>query len=127
MKTPRISDETLIELIGKYKGFVTAVCKAANMSRQNFYKRMHKSIEIQDALSNAREEIIDMAESKLIRLIEDLNPQAIMFALKTIGRDRGYIEKQEIDQTQKVINIIEVPKLDAYEPTIDEITDSEIN
>jgi len=88
---------------------------------------MHKSEEIQDALSNAREEIIDMAESKLIRLIEDLNPQAIMFALKTIGRDRGYIEKQEIDQTQKVINIIEVPKLDAYEPTIDEITDTEIN
>ena len=127
MKTPRISDETLIELISKYKGFVTAVCKAADMSRQNFYKRMHKSEEIQDALFNAREEIIDMAESKLIRLIEELNPQAIMFALKTIGRDRGYIEKQEIDQTQKVINIIEVPKLDAYEPTIDEITDTEIN
>jgi hypothetical protein len=125
MKTPRVSDETLIELIRKYKGFVTAVCRASDMSRQNFYKRLQNNTDMQDALADAREEIIDLAESKLIRLIEDLNPQAIMFALKTIGRDRGYIEKQEIDQTNKTINIIEIPKIDSLEPTINEIRESD--
>ena len=38
-----------------------------------------------------------------------------------ILKDRGYIEKQEIDQNNRTVNIIEVPAIDALEPTIDDI------
>ena len=36
---------------------------------------------------------IDYVESTLLKLVEERNPQAIMFYLKTKGRERGYVEK----------------------------------
>ena len=91
------------------------------MSRQAFYERANKDEDLLAALQDSREEIIDFAETKLIELIRDGNASAIFFYLRTVGKDRGYIEKQEIEQTSKIINIIEVPQIDALEPTINEI------
>ena len=80
-----------------------------------------KDDELLEALQDSREEIIDFAETKLIELIRNGNASAIFFYLKTVGKDRGYIEKQEIDQNNRTVNIIEVPAIDALEPTIDDI------
>ena len=117
----KVTKETLINAIQQGKGIVYHICRGLDISRQAFYKRVNNDEELQEALHDARQEIIDFAESKLLELIRDGNQNAIMFFLKTVGRERGYVEKQEIDQTQKVINIIEVPQIDAIEPTIDDI------
>jgi len=117
----KVSKETLINAIKQGKGIVSHICRGLDISRQAFYQRVNNDEDLQIALDDARQEIIDFAESKLLELIRDGNQNAVMFFLKTVGRDRGYVEKQEIDQTQKVINIIEVPQIDAIEPTIDDI------
>jgi|TARA_R110000744_G_scaffold22853_1_gene58242 hypothetical protein len=117
----KASKEQILVAIRKGKGIVTSVCQQLGISRQAFYLRANKDEEIFEALQEAREEIIDFAETKLIQLIGDGNANAIFFYLKTVGKGRGYIEKQEIEQTSKTINIIEVPQIDASEPTIDEI------
>ena len=117
----KATKEQILVAIRKGKGIVTSVCQQLSISRQAFYLRANKDEEIFEALQEAREEIIDFAETKLIQLIGDGNANAIFFYLKTVGKNRGYIEKQEIEQTSKTINIIEVPQIDALEPTIDEI------
>ena len=121
----KVTDEKLIELIYKYKGFVTQVSQAAGISRLTFYNRMHKNEDIETALADAREQIVDFAESKLLELIQDGNINAIMFFLKTQAKHKGYYEKQEIDQKSQVINIIEVPELQIDETEIQEITRTE--
>ena len=40
---------------------------------------------------------LDFAESKLYELVDDKHPTAIIFLLKTKGKDRGYVERQEFD------------------------------
>lgn len=123
----KIDKEALKQAIKRYKGNVSEIAESLSVSRQTVYNHLKEDEDMWSLLTDARENIIDFAESKLLKLIEQENAQVIMFTLKTLGKNRGYVEKSEIDQTQKTINIIEVPKLDAYEPTIDEITDSEIN
>ena len=123
----KIDKEALKQAIKHYKGNVSEIAESLSVSRQTVYNHLKEEEDMWSLLTDARENIIDFAESKLLKLIEQENAQVIMFTLKTLGKNRGYVEKSEIDQTQKTINIIEVPKLDAYEPTIDEITDSEIN
>ena len=117
----KATKESLLKAIKASKGIVTSICKSLGMSRQAFYERANKDEDLLAALQDSREEIIDFAETKLIELIRDGNASAIFFYLRTVGKDRGYIEKQEIEQTSKIINIIEVPQIDALEPTINEI------
>ena len=106
---------------GACLGIVKNICSQLGISRQAFYERLHKSEELKQALTDARDEMIDLGEEKLIDLVRRGNPNAVFFILKTLGKSRGYIEKQEIEQTSKTVNIIEVPEMSAYEPTIDDI------
>jgi hypothetical protein len=117
----KVSHEQLLKIIKQTGGIVRNICEATKISRQAFYQRLHKSEELQQALSDAREEIIDFCEQKLVELVKAGEKNAIFFLLKTLGKNRGYIEKQEIENTNKTINIIEVPELSAYEPTIEDI------
>ena len=48
-----------------------------------------------------QESLIDNAESKLQKLINEDSPVAILFYLKTRAKSRGYIERQETDITSK--------------------------
>jgi hypothetical protein len=122
MKASKIQ---LLDAISKSKGIVSSICNNLNISRQAFYKRLENDEELATALQNVRDEILDFTESKLFDLIYEGNSHAIFFYLKTIGKHRGYVEKQEFDTFQKTVNIIEVPKLDAYEPTIEDIKQEE--
>ena len=115
--------EDLKKAIHESKGIVTAVCKKLDITRWAFYKRCQTNPELVRELAVAREELADVAELKLWEKLKEGDIRAILFTLKTIGKDRGFVERQEIEQNSTVTNIIEVPKLDAYEPTIDEIKD----
>jgi transposase-like protein len=87
------------ELIATYvkKGTnVSATCAALGISRMTFYRWMKDNEEIAQAIDDAKEQLIDNVETKLISLINDGHAQAIMFFLKTRGKKRGYVERTEI-------------------------------
>jgi len=64
-----------------------------------FYNWMKNDPEFAEACKVAEEIALDFAESKLHKLIRDENPSSVFFYLKTKGKKRGYIERQEIDQS----------------------------
>jgi AcrR family transcriptional regulator len=117
----KVSNSVLEELIVKHKGFVTQICKAAGISRQTFYNRIEKNDKLKAKLDASREEIIDFAESKLLELIREKHYPSIRFYLETQGKSKGYVVRQEVDQNTTIKSILEVPELEAYEPTIDDI------
>lgn len=76
-------------------GNVTQAAQGLNMSRAGLYARINKSNRLKEALVNSREELVDMAEARLRKEIEAGNTAAILFTLKTLGKSRGYVERQE--------------------------------
>ena len=117
----KVSNSVLEKLIIEHKGFVTQICKSAGISRQTFYNRLERHPKLKERLENSRDEIVDFAESKLLELIREKHYPSIRFYLETQGKSKGYVIRQEVDNTTTIKNIIEVPELSAYEPTIEDI------
>ena len=96
----------VIETLRTKHGNITEACAAAGISRQTFY-HWRRSVDVSDdgtpvpsvfaiAADDVAESLIDRAESVLHELIaDDRNPSAVMFYLRTKGRHRGYVERQE--------------------------------
>jgi hypothetical protein len=52
--------------------------------------------EVAEAVADAREELIDIAELRLRKAVQDGEAWAIALTLKTIGKGRGYVERHEV-------------------------------
>ena len=86
----------LLEALEKSLGVVTTACKQAGITRRTYYDWIAKDKAFKNAVDDIGNVALDFAESKLHSLIRDENPTAIIFYLKTKGKKRGYIERQEI-------------------------------
>lgn len=76
-------------------GNIRLIANRLGVSRQTIYSYKKKWKTVEDALKEEKEEMLDLAENKLWKLINDENITAIIFYLKTQGKQRGYIERQE--------------------------------
>ena len=76
-------------------------CKAADVTRQSFYHWQRTDEDFKEKIDAAKESLLDFAESKLMEIIKQGNVTALIFFLKTKGKKRGYVEKQEIDHTSQ--------------------------
>lgn len=93
----RITDAQIIKMYEKKAGNVSATCAALNISRRAFYNRKERSKNLVEKLDEIDESLIDFSESKLLEQIGEGNLTAIIFHLKTKGKNRGYIETSEHD------------------------------
>lgn len=83
-------------------GVVSPALEKADVGRVTYYKWLKIDEDFKKEVEAVSELALDFAESKLHRLIKDEIPSAVFFYLKTKGKGRGYIERQEIDQTGSV-------------------------
>ena len=97
-----IHKKAMIEALEKSLGIVTAACKSVGISRQTHYDWMAADPEYKAAVDGIADIALDFAESKLHQSIQNGSDTATIFFLKTKGKKRGYVEKQEIEQTTKV-------------------------
>ena len=93
--------ETFLSLF--YKNFcnIYETCKSVNICRSTYYDWMEKDEEFKKSVSELQEGLIDMSESQLLKLIESKHPTAIIFHLKTKGKERGYVETIAIGGDEK--------------------------
>ena len=92
-----IQIEKIVEIYEKKGCNITSTCKALGISRKTFYEWREKKKKLAEGLDAANESILDFAESKLVEHIQNDDVQALIFFLRTKGKKRGYVEKQEID------------------------------
>lgn len=95
------------EQIERLNGNVAAVARTLGTSRKTIHNRINESAILQKALRDARESMLDNAESVLYRKVLDGSTPELIFFLKTQGRSRGYIERNELDIRTK--NVAELP------------------
>lgn len=94
--------EQVEAVLRRHHGLISLAAADIGMTRENLYQRINKSEHLQAVLTEARERTTDVAESSLFRKIEEGEAWAVCFYLKTQGRGRGYVERQEIDITQTI-------------------------
>ena len=98
----------LLAALEKSMGVVSTACDALGISRTNHYKWMKEDAEYKARYEELRDVALDFAESKLYEMIGQNNTAATIFYLKTKGKDRGYVERQEVQVSQ------ETPDLSGY-------------
>ena len=89
--------EKFLELLYLNMGYMSKTCQKMNITRQTVFYWAQKDEEFKSALEDVEESLIDYTESKLFELIKDKNPTAIIFHLKTKGKKRGYVERNEFE------------------------------
>lgn len=96
LTTTDIHKKAMIEALEKSLGIVTTACKQVGISRQTHYEWMREDAEYKAAVDSIADIALDFAESKLHKSIENGSDTAVIFYLKTKGKRRGYVERQEI-------------------------------
>lgn len=120
----RVTDNEIKEALLAVGGIYTAAVtwlkhkKEKETNRKTIERRVKASADLQEARKEATEILLDVSENKLLQLINQGDRSAIIFFLKCKGKDRGYIERQEITGTMKT----EVQKPNPY----DELSTAEL-
>ena len=94
---PTSKKEAMLEALELSLGIVSTAAKKANVDRSMHYDWLKSDPEYKAAVESIQESVIDFAESHLYKLVKEGNPAATIFYLKTKGKKRGYIERQEIE------------------------------
>jgi hypothetical protein len=89
--------KAMIEALEKSLGIVTAACKSVGIGRTTHYMWMDQDPEYKRAVEEISDVALDFAETHLHKQIKEGSSTSTIFYLKTKGKKRGYIERQEID------------------------------
>ena len=91
----------MVEALTKALGIVKLACESCGISRQTHYNWLKEDPAYKAACDNLPEVVLDFAEHHLHKLISQGNPAATIFYMKTKGKGRRYVERQEIEVAEK--------------------------
>ena len=107
--------KAMLEALEKTLGIVTTAAKLAGIERNTHYTWLREDEAYKEAVEGITDVAIDFAESQLNQLMQGAthevvthrgdiveikdapNPSSVIFYLKTKGKKRGYVEKQEVE------------------------------
>ena len=95
-KSRHIKKESMLKALEQSLGIVNNACKMADVPRSTYYKWMKEDSEFAKEVEDVANIALDFAESQLYKQIADSSVVATIFYLKTKGKHRGYVERQEI-------------------------------
>jgi len=89
-------EKDILEALKASRGIVSAAARRLGMNRRQLTRRLKSSEKLRETRDDARAEFCDLAESKLVENVEAGNVPSVLFALKCLGKDRGYVERSEV-------------------------------
>ena len=92
----KFSTETVIKALKKARGIKAVAAKILGCDRHTVDNYIKRHPTVAKAYQEQRETLIDVAEGKLITKLDADESWAIKFVLTTLGKKRGYVERQEI-------------------------------
>jgi hypothetical protein len=90
------SKKLFIQRLQTTYGIVSDACRHAGVSRMTYYNWCKLDPDFKQEVDNIIEERIDLAEGYLLKRMREGSDQCITFFLRTVGRKRGYAERQEL-------------------------------
>lgn len=98
MPKHRYTEKQLLSAIVRSRGLIFLAAQNLGCNPSTLHLRAKTSEKIRAAIDYERGKILDFAEAKLLEAVGHGDAWAICFTLKTQGRIRGYVERQEIVQ-----------------------------
>ena len=86
----------------KALGVMKPACDSVGIHRKTIWTWRQKYPEFDERCRECEEVAVDFVEAKLYKLIDKGAEASTIFYLKTKGKHRGYVEKQEIDMSAEV-------------------------
>lgn len=115
----KVTDKELSEALINMFGLVSAVAAHFTMNGRPITdkairNRIKSTPAIAEACETARAKFVDKCESRLLKAVENDEITAIIFALKCLGKDRGYVERQQVEakvetSARNEVRIFELP------------------
>ncbi len=101
------SAQRVIDAISEADGYVSKIASILGCSVQTVYNYRDKYPTVATAWRDVKEKRHDFVENALHKRIKAGSDTAIIFYLKTQAKERGYVERQEVQHTveQDVINL----------------------
>lgn len=98
-KRARVASVRIAEALRKSGGVVSHAAEALGVGRSTLTRRLEAERGLRDVREDVKAETLDLAESTLVKAIKAGNLQAVIFYLRTQGRERGYVERSELGGT----------------------------
>ncbi|WP_293857263.1 helix-turn-helix domain-containing protein [uncultured Alsobacter sp.] len=86
---------TVIAALEASGGVLAVAAQKLNIHRVTLHRWINDDAALREAVANIKEEVIDLAEAKLLGQIRDGDKDQIRFYLRTQGKHRGYTERVE--------------------------------
>ena len=102
-KPKRATVAEVMALVEEKHGNVASIARYLKVGRGVIYNRINGSAQLRDALKSARETMLDNVESSLYSQALNGNTTAMIFFLKTQGRDRGYQDKVDVEHSGDMV------------------------
>lgn len=122
MKTQRYTAAQVVEAIKGTFGIKQVACNRLGCVHATLNNYIARYPSVRVAYEHERGRLVDMAQSKLVKMVDDGDPWAVKFVLSTLGKNEGYVERQELTGAgggpvqQNVVvtwdNVIEVDESD---------------
>tara|TARA_R110000737_G_scaffold324698_2_gene337715 strand:- start:9 stop:386 length:378 start_codon:yes stop_codon:yes gene_type:complete len=107
--------KNLLKALEKSLGVVTTACLKTGIHRSTYYEWYNKDEDFKIKVDDLQNVALDFAESHLHTQIRDNSTAATIFYLKTKGKKRGYIERQEITGADGVPTNFKIEIIDKTE------------
>jgi hypothetical protein len=91
--------EEVAAAVYEAKGLASIAAKRLGCTAHTVRNYAAKYPTVREAITQAREDLKDFAESKLLQAIDRGEVVPIIFFLKTQAKDRGYVERNEVEHS----------------------------
>lgn len=118
-KGEKWTPKQMIDALKAASGMVYVAARKLGCDPKTVYNYAKRYPSVQQAIDSERGHFLDTTELALQRAVLAGEGWAVCFTLKTLGKERGYIERRQIEHSGK----IDVTKLSDQE--LDAIADSE--
>lgn len=98
----KLTNEEIIASIRRCRGLYYLAAEHLGVTKSALAYRITNDPELEAVAKDQRGKMLDKAETKLMEAVDNGEQWAIQLMLKTLGRDRGYVERQEVHSVNQV-------------------------
>ncbi len=95
-KKQKFTVQQVIKALKNHRGLVTQAAEELKACPRTIYNYAERFPTVKETIETLRESRLDYTEGVLYDLIDRGEPSAVYFHLKTQGKKRGYVERQEL-------------------------------